>query len=72
MPPSYNGGEGYVRRVLKVRGTWPADELIESIVDDQIRNYSKRVLASYFAYAWIYKREVPEMPNPIPTELLPR
>ncbi|MBZ0235547.1 MAG: transglycosylase SLT domain-containing protein, partial [Deltaproteobacteria bacterium] len=72
VPASYNGGEGYVKRVLKVRGTWPADEFIESIVDDQIRNYSKRVLASYFAYTWIYKREVPEMPNTIPAALLPR
>jgi soluble lytic murein transglycosylase len=72
VPPSYNGGEGYVKRVLKTRGTWPADELIESVVDDQIRNYSKRVLASYFAYAWIYRRAVPEMPNAIPSELLPK
>lgn len=72
VPASYNGGEGYVKRVLKVRGTWPADEFIESIVDDQIRNYSKRVLASYFAYAWIYKQHVPEMPNTIPSALLPR
>jgi soluble lytic murein transglycosylase len=72
VPPSYNGGEGYVKRVLKVRGTWPADEFIESVVDDQIRNYSKRVLGSYFAYAWIYKHEVPAMPNTIPSELLPK
>jgi soluble lytic murein transglycosylase len=70
VPPSYNGGEGYVKRVLKTRGTWPADEVIESIVDDQIRNYSKRVLGSFFAYTWIYKHEVPVMPNTIPPELL--
>jgi soluble lytic murein transglycosylase len=70
VPPSYNGGEGYVKKVLKTRGTWPADEVIESIVDDQIRNYSKRVLGSFFAYTWIYKHEVPAMPNTIPPELL--
>ena len=40
------------------------------IVDDQIRNYSKRVLGSFFAYSWIYGHEVPVMPNAIPSELL--
>ena len=71
VPPSYNAGEGAVKRMLKVRGTWPADEFIEGIVDDQARNYSKRVLGSFFAYAWIYGGAVPEMPNQIPPELLP-
>ncbi len=71
VPPSYNAGEGAVKRMLKVRGTWPADEFIEGIVDDQARNYSKRVLGSFFAYSWIYGATVPEMPNQIPTALLP-
>ena len=71
VPPSYNAGEGAVKRMLKVRGTWPADEFIEGIVDDQARNYSKRVLGSFFAYAWIYGNTVPDMPNQIPPELLP-
>jgi soluble lytic murein transglycosylase len=72
VPPSYNAGEGYVTRNLRTRGTWPADEFIEGIVDDQARNYSKRVLASYFTYAWLYGQKVPEMPNTIPPELLPK
>ncbi|HVK77653.1 MAG TPA: transglycosylase SLT domain-containing protein [Kofleriaceae bacterium] len=71
VPPSYNAGEGAVKRMLKVRGTWPADEFIEGIVDDQARNYSKRVLGSFFAYSWIYGGVVPEMPNQIPPALLP-
>lgn len=71
VPPSYNGGEGYVTRALKARGTWPADEFAEAIVDDQVRNYTKRVLATYFAYAWIYGGVVPEMPNTIPAALVP-
>ena len=52
-------------------GTWPADEFIEGIVDDQARNYSKRVLASFFAYTWLYDRRVPVMPNAIPPALVP-
>lgn len=71
VPPSYNAGEGAVRRWMRLRGTWPADEFIEAIVDDQARNYSKRVLASYFVYTWLDGATVPAMPNPIPPELIP-
>lgn len=72
VPPSYNGGEGYVRRNLKTRGTWDTDEFIEGIVDDQIRNYSKRVLGTFFTYSWLYEQKVPEIPNAIPAALLPK
>jgi soluble lytic murein transglycosylase len=72
VPPSYNAGEGAVKRMLKLRGTWPADEFIEGIVDDQARNYSKRVLSSFFAYTWLYEQRVPTMPNAIPAALIPR
>jgi len=72
VPPSYNAGEAGVTRMLRVRGTWDADEFIEGIVDDQARNYSKRVLGSYFAYTWIYDQKVPELPNQIPAKLLPK
>ncbi|MBK9030259.1 MAG: transglycosylase SLT domain-containing protein [Myxococcales bacterium] len=71
VPPSYNAGEGAVKRWLKVRGTWPADEFIEAIVDDQARNYSKRVLGSYFVYTWLAGGGVPPMPNQIPPAILP-
>ena len=72
VPPSYNAGEGAVKRWLRLRGTWPADEFIEGIVDDQARNYSKRVLGSYFVYTWLEGGGVPPMPNPIPTAILPK
>lgn len=70
VPPSYNAGPAAVRRMLKARGTWDADEFIEGIVDDQARNYSKRVLGSFFTYSWLYDRTVPAMPNKIPVALL--
>lgn len=72
VPPGYNAGPGFVRRALKLRGTLAADEFIESIVDDQARNYSKRVLGSYFTYSWLYDGTVPPMPNTIPAALVPK
>jgi soluble lytic murein transglycosylase len=72
VPPGYNAGPGAVNRMLKVRGTWDADEFIEGIVDDQARNYSKRVLGTFFTYSWLYEGTVPPMPNKIPDELLPK
>jgi soluble lytic murein transglycosylase len=35
VPPSYNAGPAGVRRMLRVRGTWDADEFVEGIVDDR-------------------------------------
>ncbi len=72
VPTSYNAGPAGVRRMLKARGTWDGDEFVEGIVDDQARNYTKRVLGSYFTYSWLYQHDVPEIGNKIPTELLPK
>jgi soluble lytic murein transglycosylase len=70
VPPSYNAGEGGVKRMLKVRGTWDADEFIEGIIDDQARNYSKRVLGTFFTYSWLYEQTVPVIPLLIPATAL--
>jgi soluble lytic murein transglycosylase len=72
VPTSYNAGPAGVRRMLRVRGTWDADEFVEGIVDDQARNYTKRVLGTYFTYAWLYDHDVPVITNQIPAALLPR
>jgi soluble lytic murein transglycosylase len=72
VPPSYNAGPAGVSRMLKVRGTWDADEFVEGIVDDQARNYTKRVLGSFFTYTWLYEGTVPTIPNRIPSGLLPK
>jgi hypothetical protein len=55
-----------------MRGTLAADEFVEAILDDDIRNYAKRVLGTYFTYSWLYAKEVPEMPNAIPKALIPK
>ena len=53
----YNAGEGAVDRWLGERGDLDMDEFMETIPYDETRNYTKRVLASYFAYSWLYGDE---------------
>ena len=72
VPPSYNGGPGYVRKMLRARGTWDADEFVEAIGADEARNYTKRVIASFFTYTWLYEHTVPTIPNKIPVDLIPK
>ncbi len=55
----YNAGEGAVDRWLQKRPRVDLDEFIESIPFDETRNYTKRVLASVFAYAWLYDAATP-------------
>jgi len=36
---------------------------METIPYDETRNYTKRVLASYFTYSWLYEKQpVPTLP----------
>ena len=59
----YNAGEGAVEKWLGERGDLAMDEFMESIPYDETRNYTKRVLASYFTYSWLYAtRPVPSVP----------
>jgi soluble lytic murein transglycosylase len=61
----YNAGEAAVDRWLAERGKLAMDEFLETIPYDETRNYTKRVVASYFAYSWLYdnKRPVPSIPS---------
>jgi soluble lytic murein transglycosylase len=59
----YNAGEAAVDRWLGERGDLAMDEFMETIPYDETRNYTKRVLASFFAYSWLYgDKPVPEVP----------
>jgi soluble lytic murein transglycosylase len=64
--PAYNAGEGAVWRWLCERGDWAVDEFAEAIPHDEARNYSKRVLNSYFVYSYLADGSVPVIPNDIP------
>ncbi len=72
IPTGYNAGPGYVRRALRLRGTYAPDEFVESLVDAQARNYTTRVTGSYFTYSWLYEKKSPEMPNAFPKDVLPK
>jgi soluble lytic murein transglycosylase len=71
IPTAYNAGPGYVKRILKLRSHLAPDEFVESILDDQARNYTKRVTGSFFTYTWLYEKTIPEMPNTFPKDVLP-
>jgi soluble lytic murein transglycosylase len=59
----YNAGEAAVDRWLGEHPDLAIDELMETIPYDETRNYTKRVLASYFAYSWLYSdHPVPDVP----------
>ncbi|HSY42109.1 MAG TPA: lytic transglycosylase domain-containing protein, partial [Polyangia bacterium] len=59
----YNAGEAAVDHWLADRGDLDMDEFMETIPYDETRNYTKRVLASYFAYSWLYgAKPVPTVP----------
>ena len=66
--------DGRLGEVLGVQGHPGAvsDEFVEGIVDDQARNYTKRVLASFFTYGWLEDASVPPMPNKIPRDAWPK
>ena len=72
IPTGYNAGPAAVRRMLKLRGHLAPDEFVESIVDDQARNYTKRVTGTYFTYSWLYEKTIPEIPNVFPKDVLPK
>jgi soluble lytic murein transglycosylase len=58
----YNAGEAAVDRWLREHADLELDEFLESIPYDETRNYTKRVLASYAAYSWLY---FPAKPVPV-------
>ena len=66
----YNSGEGALWRWLCERGKWDFDEFGEAIPFDETRSYSKRVMSSYFAYAYLTDRTIPVLPNVIPAEAI--
>jgi soluble lytic murein transglycosylase len=62
---AYNAGEGAVDKWLSERGRLALDEFMETIPYDETRNYTKRVVASYFAYSWLYDDKQPVPPIPL-------
>lgn len=64
----YNGGIGNVDRFIRENGDEPADLFVEDIPFSQTRDYTKRVLMTYWIYNWLYNEEAPiiEIPFELP------
>ncbi len=59
--PSYNAGENAVKRWKKLFDKLPYDQFIEEIPIEETRNYTKRVLITYFIYNLIYDNHFPTL-----------
>lgn len=57
MVAAYNAGAGAVRRWLKKSTTTDIARFVEFIPSFQTRNYTKRVIGSYFAYQWLLQQK---------------
>ena len=69
---SYNAGEHRILRWMVERGDQEFDEWLEDVPIDQTRNYTKRVLSSYFAYSYLYQQIIPEFPMIIASDWVPQ
>lgn len=68
--PSYNAGEGATFKWLCERPNQAQDEWGEDIPYDETRNYTKRVIGTYFTYAYLNAGTIPEMPNVLPADVI--
>jgi soluble lytic murein transglycosylase len=69
MIAGYNGGMGNVGRWLKEADSPDLDLMIEDIPFGQTRNYTKRVLLSFWVYSWLYgEGQVPRFSMTLPAQ----
>jgi soluble lytic murein transglycosylase len=69
--PAYNAGPGRPRRWLRERPRMEFDVWVESIPITETRRYTKRVLASRAAYAYLYERRTVPESMALPLRLTP-
>lgn len=65
----YNGGSGNVNNWLTKNGAMELDMWVEEIPYGQTRNYTKRVLTSFWTYHWLYAKKgaaTPVLPFTLP------
>ncbi|HEY6560839.1 MAG TPA: transglycosylase SLT domain-containing protein [Polyangiaceae bacterium] len=67
--PAYNAGPGRPVRWLKERPRVDFDVWVELIPFNETRRYTKRVLASRAAYAYLYERETADLSMALPSQL---
>ncbi|MEZ4221213.1 MAG: transglycosylase SLT domain-containing protein [Polyangiaceae bacterium] len=69
--PGYNAGPGRPRRWLRERPSMDFDVWVESIPYNETRRYTKRVLASRAAYAYLYAPDLADEMMVLPLRLTP-
>lgn len=69
--PAYNAGPGRVKQWVSERETFDFDLWVESIPFVETRRYTKRVLASRAAYAFLYEPETAEQSMILPDRVKP-
>lgn len=69
--PAYNAGPGRPRRWLRERPRMEFDVWVESIPITETRRYTKRVLASRAAYAYLYEKRTAPESMALPLRLTP-
>ncbi|HMJ11075.1 MAG TPA: transglycosylase SLT domain-containing protein, partial [Polyangiaceae bacterium] len=67
--PAYNAGPGRPVRWLKERPHVDFDVWVELIPFNETRRYTKRVLASRAAYAYLYEHETADLAMSLPSKL---
>jgi soluble lytic murein transglycosylase len=70
--PAYNAGPSRVKQWLADRPSMDFDLWVESIPYVETRRYTKRVLASRAAYAFLYEPEMAEQSLLLPERVKPR
>lgn len=61
----YNGGQGNVDRFIRDNGQLQMDRFVEEIPYRQTRDYTKRVLMTYWIYHWLYDEDQPVVTVPM-------
>jgi soluble lytic murein transglycosylase len=67
--PAYNAGPGRPARWLRERPHQDFDVWVELIPFNETRRYTKRVLASRAAYAYLYERDTADLSMALPIKL---
>jgi len=68
VPAAYNAGPGAADKWIRERGHMPLDEWIETIPYNETRRYTRRVLQSYGAYAWLDEGKIPVLSKTVRAE----
>lgn len=62
VPPGYNAGAGAIKRWIAARGELDLDLFVETIPFEEARGYTKRVVATWATYKYLYGKPAEVLP----------